>query len=281
MLGTITDGLLRDCTGNSIMLDPSGMYPKGFHPVRIDRSRDFKGKSPRYNRTQRPPRYYLIYSSLSRQYHTRNALDEPPFGSDKSVPEHRQWGRRRNPFRTDIYHLGSLVRERFIEVILLGLGFFVAYLTFQEYNGFEFMEDLVNSMTREDPMTRPRIEEAVTRFSRIRESLSVAKLRSSIISHRDTFIITAFRYIGQAIRTVQHIISQKPAIPPAVPITDNWSCLGEGISFIVEVGAYDTQTVSAHPASLQDESSQAANAHQSEVIGGLSYTLVVQYLQGR
>jgi hypothetical protein len=127
-----------------------------------------------------------------------------------------------------------------MEVILLGLGFFVAYRTFQEYNGFEFMEDLVNSMTHEDPMRRPRIEEVVKRFSRIRESLSVAKLRSSIISHRDTFIITTFRYTGQAIRTVQHIISQKPAIPLAVPITDNWSCLGEGISFIVEVEAYDT-----------------------------------------
>ena len=220
------------------MLDPSGMYPKGFHPVRIDRSRDFKGKPPRYNRTQRPPRYYFIYSSLSRQYHTRNALHEPPLGGDKFAPEHRPRGRRCNPFRTDIYHLGILVRERFIEVILLRLVCFVAYQTFQEYNGFEFMEDLVIPMTYEDPVRRPTIEEVIGIFSRIRESLNAAKLRSPIISRGDSSVITAF---SQAIHTVRHMTSQKPAIPlpVAVPITDNRTCLSEGIYFIVEVECYD------------------------------------------
>jgi len=238
MLGTIIEGrLLRDCTEKHIMLDPSGMYPKGFHPVRIDRSRDFKGKPPQYNRTRRPPRYYLIYSSLTRQYNTRNALDEPLRSGDKSAPEHWQLGRRCNPFRTDIYYLGNLVRERFMEVILLGLVRFAAHGTFQTYNGFEFMEDLVKFMTHEVPMARPRIEDVVKRFSRIRESLSAAKLRSPITSRWDPTIITAFRCTSQAIRTFRYIISQKPAIPD--PITDNWGCHGQGMYFMVEVETYD------------------------------------------
>jgi hypothetical protein len=99
------------------MLDPSGMYPDGFHPVKINRSRDFKNKLPRFDRTQRPPRYYLIDFGLSRQYSSRNAIDDPLRGGDKSAPEH-QSGRRCNPFQTDIYHLGNLVRERFIKVIV-------------------------------------------------------------------------------------------------------------------------------------------------------------------
>lgn len=106
---------LRDCTANNIMLDPSGMYPNGFHPIKINRSRDFKSKLQRFDRTQRPPRYYLIDFGLSRQYSSRNALDDPLRGGDKSAPEH-QSRRRCNPFQTDIYHLGNLVRERFIKV---------------------------------------------------------------------------------------------------------------------------------------------------------------------
>ena len=103
------------------MLDPSGMYPSGFHPVQINRSRDFRGKPQRYNRTQRPPRYYLIDFSLSRKYFSRNVLDEPLVGDDKSAPEH-QYKRWCNPFRTDIYHLGNLVRECFMKVVLLEVG---------------------------------------------------------------------------------------------------------------------------------------------------------------
>lgn len=108
----------RDCTENNIMLDPSGMYPDGFHPIQINRSRDFKGNAERYDRTQRPPRYYLIDFGLSRQYSSRNALDDPLRGGDKSAPEHQN-RRRCNPFHTDIYYLGNLIRERFMRVIML------------------------------------------------------------------------------------------------------------------------------------------------------------------
>jgi len=100
----------RDCTANNIMFDPSEMYPQGFHPAQPNRTRDFKGKARRYTRTQQPPRYYLIDFGLSRQYLSREALDEPLRGGDKSAPEHRN-GTRCNPFHTDIYYLGNLVRQ--------------------------------------------------------------------------------------------------------------------------------------------------------------------------
>ena len=43
----IKNSFLRDCTANTIMLDPSGMYPKGFHPIQINRRRDFRGRAKR------------------------------------------------------------------------------------------------------------------------------------------------------------------------------------------------------------------------------------------
>jgi hypothetical protein len=99
------------------MLDPSGMYPKGFHPIKINRSRDFKGRAKRFTRTRRPTRYYLIDFGLSRRYSSRNALDEPLRSGDKSAPEHRL-GRLYNPFQKDIHDFGNLVRERFLKVII-------------------------------------------------------------------------------------------------------------------------------------------------------------------
>ena len=100
------------------MCDPSEMYPQGFHPIQMDRSRDFKGRAERYTRTQRPPRYYLIDFGLSRQYLSRKALDVPLLGGDKSEPEH--WNATRwNPFHKDIYCLGNLVRREFIQVVLV------------------------------------------------------------------------------------------------------------------------------------------------------------------
>ena len=124
-----------------------------------------------------------------------------------------------------------------MEVNSLRFVCFVAYRAFQEYHGFEFVEGLVHSMTLEDPVKRPRIEEVVERFSLIRKSLSASKLRSPIKSRNDSSIITAFRYTSQAIRTVRYIISQKPAIPD--PITANRGYLAKGMYFTVELETYD------------------------------------------
>ena len=107
--------LFRDCTANNLMYDPSEMYPQGFHPMQMDRSQDFKGKAKRYTRTQRAPRYYLIDFGLSRFYPSRNVLDEPLRGGDRSAPEHQD-GTWCNPFYTDIYYLGNLIRQEFIRV---------------------------------------------------------------------------------------------------------------------------------------------------------------------
>ena len=97
------------------MFDASKMYPNGFHPVKINRNRNFQGTAKAYTRTQRPPVYYLIDFGLSRQYTSRDVTDEPLRGGDKSAPEHRS-RKRCNPFQTDIYYLGNLVRQEFIEV---------------------------------------------------------------------------------------------------------------------------------------------------------------------
>ncbi|KAI0296112.1 kinase-like domain-containing protein [Multifurca ochricompacta] len=186
----------RDCTANNIMFDPSGMYPQGFHPLHINRSQDFKGRAKHYTRTQQPPRYHLIDFGLSRQYTSRRAFDRPLRGGDKSAPEHKDGGWC-NPFQTDIYYLGNLVRQEFL----------------RKYNGFEFMNDLVSEMTHRDPAKRPIIEVVVDKFAHICESLSGFKLRSNITSKRDPTLFSVFRHARQATRTLQYIVLCKAAIP--------------------------------------------------------------------
>jgi hypothetical protein len=105
------------------------MYPNGFHPVKIDRNRNFKGAAKAYTRTQRPPVYYFIDFGLSRQYSSRHVLDEPIRGGDKTAPEHRL-KKRCNPFSTDIYYIGNLVRQVFMKVRPGFRGFRVVRLTY-------------------------------------------------------------------------------------------------------------------------------------------------------
>ena len=83
------------------------------------------------------------------------------------------------------------------------------------YNGFEFMVELADAMTDENPAERPTIEEVISRFSCIRDSLSRFKLRSLITSKKDRSLITKYRYVRQVARTVGYIILRKAAIPYA------------------------------------------------------------------
>jgi hypothetical protein len=108
----------RDCTSENIMLDPSKMYPKSFHPAEINLNRNFRGRAKRHTRTWRPSRYLLIDMGLSRQYDPANGppLEKPLRGGDKSAPEHQDLQTPCDPFPTDVYYLGNLVREQFIQV---------------------------------------------------------------------------------------------------------------------------------------------------------------------
>jgi len=92
---------------------------------------------------------------------------------------------------------------------------YAAYAIYQVYNGFEFMVGLVDAMTDNDPAERPTIENVISRFSYIQDSVSEFRRRSLITSKKDPSLVTTYRYARQVVRTVKHIILQKAAIPYA------------------------------------------------------------------
>jgi hypothetical protein len=84
----------------------------------MERSKDFRRKAKGYSRTRRPSQYLLIDFGLSRRYDPADGppVDVPIRGGDKSAPEHQDGNTSYNPFPTDVYYLGNLVREDYMEV---------------------------------------------------------------------------------------------------------------------------------------------------------------------
>ena len=71
-----------------------------------------------YARTSRPTKYYIIDFGLSRRYDASiTSPREPPImGGDRTVPEFEKSHDPCDPFPTDIYYVGSLMREIFLDV---------------------------------------------------------------------------------------------------------------------------------------------------------------------
>lgn len=100
------------------MMDATSLYPDLYHPAKIDRSHDLSGPARHFTRTQRPPRYFFVDFGISRRYPPgqRPAREDIILPGDKSVPEHQGDAEECDPFPTDIYLLGNMIRERFLNV---------------------------------------------------------------------------------------------------------------------------------------------------------------------
>ncbi|KAF7357872.1 Protein kinase domain-containing protein [Mycena venus] len=198
----------RDCNSNNIMMDGQHLYPQGFHPERWhqDLKPNAKSNAPYYTRTRFPVKYYFIDFGLSRRYDPARG---PPsediiLGGDKSPPEHAPGNLVCDPFPTDIYFLGNLIRRDFLD----------GYPEIFRYGnlGFEFMRPLVDDMVQADPTKRPTIDQVVARFAEIQKGLSSWTLRSRVIGQRE-FVYLPQRIIGHWYRRIRSIVMRVPAVP--------------------------------------------------------------------
>lgn len=99
------------------MMDATAMYPRGFHPMREMSLPDISGFAPVLHRIDVPVKYYFIDFGISTQFapdqHPRLVLGME--GLDKDVPELSATVPY-DPFKTDIFIIGSLLSEQFLEV---------------------------------------------------------------------------------------------------------------------------------------------------------------------
>jgi len=163
------------------------------------RNRDYKGTANHYTRTARPSKYFFIDFGISRKYKPEDGppRELPIEGGDRTVPEFKTATGPVDPFPTDIYYLGNLIREDFL----------------QKARGVEFMQSLVADMVQDDPSKRPTIHEVVAHFDNIRNSLYWWTLRSRLVPINEHPIERFFRSIAHSVRTVIHILTFRKAVP--------------------------------------------------------------------
>ncbi|KAJ3856534.1 hypothetical protein EV368DRAFT_32205 [Lentinula lateritia] len=155
----------NDAKTTNIMMEWSPLYRNPPHAMDSSMRMDWEGPSKPRNRTLCPVKYHLIDWDLSKRYDTIRGvtLRMPGYGGDQSVPEFRR-KEPCNPFSVDVYCLGNVIRQKFIEV--------------HSIRNLEFLQELVFDMTHDDPQKRPTMDEVVARFGKIRKGLSWWKLRS-------------------------------------------------------------------------------------------------------
>jgi len=112
------DTFSRDINLNNFMLQGKDMFPRKYHYMEDMKLPDLSGPAPYFTRTERPPKYFLIDFGISRRYDAGvDAPLEPVIlGGDKFVPEFRNLESSQNPFPTDIFCAGNMIRQQFIEV---------------------------------------------------------------------------------------------------------------------------------------------------------------------
>ena len=102
----------------NIMMDPIPLYPNLYHPLKTLTARDLSGPAKHYTRTSHPTRYFLIDFGLSRKYNPDEGppREYPIWGGDKTVPEFQHSDEACDPFPTDIYYVGNVVRTILLQV---------------------------------------------------------------------------------------------------------------------------------------------------------------------
>jgi len=168
----------RDINSNNVMMDATPLYPEPYHPVRLNRKRDWSGQARHYTRAQHPVKYYFIDFGLSRRYAQEDTapLEDIIVGGDKSVPEFQNSVEPCNPYYTDVYCIGNMIRTEFL----------------QKMHGFEFMQPLVNDMVLDTPSARPAMDVVVERFKEIVAGLPKQTLQSRIVYRDESFLDTLF-----------------------------------------------------------------------------------------
>ena len=110
-----------DIKVNNIMMDPTPLLSEIPHPTHETESYDFKHSIRTQTRTSHPTRYFYIDFGLS----WRVPPDDPSpqvlvsKPGDKTVPEFegpRPLGRYADPYKIDVYCLGNIIREHFMDV---------------------------------------------------------------------------------------------------------------------------------------------------------------------
>ncbi|KAH8107784.1 hypothetical protein BXZ70DRAFT_912609 [Cristinia sonorae] len=190
------------CSTMEMMLDPVSLYPEMYHPIAPGRSRDLSSQAHHTTRTVQPSKYYFTDFGNAKKYKPDDDRLAGPvsMGLQQQPPEFRHSSQAQDPFPTDVYYLGDMIRRELI----------------QKYRGLEFLSDLVKQMTAENPAQRPTIKDAANTFSDAWGALTVAELRARLVPVSEAergWLVRAARIVRHTFRTMSYRLQGLPPVP--------------------------------------------------------------------
>ncbi|OJT13997.1 hypothetical protein TRAPUB_9481 [Trametes pubescens] len=118
------EDILHDCAFKNVMMDASALYPLGHHPIQYDYlASDYSRRAPVLSRAVVKPNlvtYYFTDFGISTRFTPENEerLVVGVRGLDRTLPELSP-NVKYDPFKADIYLLGNVFREHFVQVTTL------------------------------------------------------------------------------------------------------------------------------------------------------------------
>lgn len=99
------------------MMDAAALYPAGFHPIQQNWSPDYTSSARVLPRTTSNVKYYFTDFGISRRFEADddNRLVVGNKGLDQTLPELSDTVHY-DPFKADIYLLGNVFKEIFLQV---------------------------------------------------------------------------------------------------------------------------------------------------------------------
>lgn len=156
------------------MMEADAMFPKGFHPLR--RAMDSTGSKlvhPKRRRDTFPRvRYYYIDFGISSMFgpEDKDRCVIGLEGQDRTVPE-LSLVEPYDPFLVDVYILGNLFKNAFLDVSNIRhfppSRFLTAFLHYKKYDNLEFLRFLIEDMMQPFPSARRNSEQILASFSNI------------------------------------------------------------------------------------------------------------------
>ena len=165
----------------------------------------------------KPVKYYIVDLDQARQYERlENALERSVVKGEGAAPEFQNALDRQNPFPTDVYYIGNVVRETFLKVsshCKVPSERMMILMILQTSRNFDFIAPLVRDMVQDDPAKRPTMEEVSERFGKLYQGLGSWKLRARLIMVDEKATERIFRGPRHFFRAAGNALKHRSARP--------------------------------------------------------------------
>ncbi|KAH6873678.1 other/AgaK1 protein kinase [Coprinopsis sp. MPI-PUGE-AT-0042] len=205
----------RDIKGENILMDHTALGIPRFNYNSPDRT--YNGEATvnaKFSRTERRPKYLIIDFGFSTQIPDDTpTLLLPKPASDTTLPELQELDTPCDPFLSDVYYVGNMLRMEFIEGD-------PARLKREGFYGFEFLLPLIEAMIKKDPKDRISMGRASTMFDEIVAKLPTSKLRSRPELRGQYYLsVRAYNSTRHWVKWLKYAIQRLPPIPEGKPST--------------------------------------------------------------